>query len=46
MPRFRSSRTGSVVVTDAETATRMGPEWEAADEPKKSTTKKSSSPKK
>lgn len=38
--RFRSTRTGSVIVTDAETAARMGPEWVPVGEPKKAPAKR------
>lgn len=41
MPRFRSSRTGSVVTCPADTAARMGSEWEPLEEKSKPTRKRS-----
>ena len=45
LKHFRSSRTGSVIVTTAETAARMGSEWEPVGEPKKAPAKKAASSK-
>lgn len=40
MPRLRDSKSGAVVSVSAETAARLGGEWEPADTPAKKAAKK------
>lgn len=49
MPRLRNTKTGAVVSTSAETAARLGSEWEPADKvspAKKTAAKKAAAAKK